>query len=84
MRVGLNKGTELTIAMSIKGLSPSITNKVDLQSYLSFDTVYNLAIKVKNQFKGIKHFQSPFSNWPPKHHEGFLVLQQSWHYPCTH
>ena len=36
MIIGLNKDNELTIARFIKGLSPSIGNKVELQPYLSF------------------------------------------------
>jgi len=47
MRVGLNEDNELTIATFIKGLSPSIANKVELQSYLSFNDVCHLAIKIE-------------------------------------
>ena len=39
MRVGLNKDNELTIGMFIKGLSPSVAHKVELQPYLSFNEV---------------------------------------------
>ena len=47
MRVGLDEEPELKIARFIKGLSPSIANKVDLRPYLSFDDVCHLAIKVE-------------------------------------
>ena len=46
-RVIFYKKPRLTIAKFIKGLSPNIATKLDLQSYLSFDNVYNLAIKVE-------------------------------------
>jgi len=52
MRVGLNKDSELTIAMFIKGLSPSVAHKVELQLYLSFNDVCHLAIKIAKQLKG--------------------------------
>jgi len=39
-------------------LSPSITNKVDLQPYLSFDEVCNLAIILKRQLEGRKSFET--------------------------
>jgi len=45
MRVELNENNGLTIARFIKGLSLSIANKVELQSYLSFNGVCHLAIK---------------------------------------
>jgi len=46
MRVGLNEKAKLKIARFIKRLSPNITNKVELQPFLSFDDVCHLAIKV--------------------------------------
>ena len=49
MMVGVNKDNELTIVRFIKGLSPSISNKVELQSYLSFDDLCSLAIKIEKQ-----------------------------------
>ena len=52
MIVGLDKELKLKIARLIKGLSPSIANKVDLQPYLSFDDVWHLAIKVQKQLQG--------------------------------
>jgi len=51
MRVGLDEEPELNIAKFIKGLFPSIANKVNLQPYLSFDDVFHLSIKVKRQLK---------------------------------
>jgi len=42
----------------IKGLSPSIANKVDLQVCLPFDDVCHLAIKVEKQLKDRKSFQT--------------------------
>ena len=60
MRVGLHKVPELKIAKFIKGLSPSIANKVGLQPYLYFDDVCHLAIKVEKQLKGRKLFQTTF------------------------
>ena len=56
MRVGLDEEPELKIARFIKGLSPSIASKVELQSYLSFDDVCHLAIKVEKQLKGWQPF----------------------------
>jgi len=47
MKVGSEEEPELKITRFIKGLFPSIANKVDLQPYLSFDDVYYLAIKVE-------------------------------------
>jgi len=47
MRVGLTEDSELTIARFIKGLSPSIAHKVELQPYLSFNDVCHLAIKIE-------------------------------------
>ena len=47
MRVELNKDNELTISRFIKGLSPYIANKVELQLYLSFDGICNLAINIE-------------------------------------
>jgi len=45
MRVGLNEDNELAIAKFIKGLSPSIANKVGLQPYLCISDVFHLAIR---------------------------------------
>jgi len=59
MRVGLNEDNELTIARFIKGLSPSIANKMELQSYLSFNDVCHLAIKNQKQLKGRRPFPTP-------------------------
>jgi len=52
MAGGLNEENELTIAKFIEGLSPKIANKVELKSYLSFDDVYHLSIKIDKQLKG--------------------------------
>jgi len=43
----LDEEPKYKIARFIKGLSPSITNKVDLQLYFSFDDVFHLAVKVE-------------------------------------
>jgi len=59
MRVGLNEDNELTIAKFIKGLSPSIANKVGLQPYLSINDVCWLAIKIEKQLKGRRPFLTP-------------------------
>jgi len=48
LKVGLNKDPKLMIAKFIKHMSYKITNKVDLQTYLSFDDICNLAIEVEN------------------------------------
>ena len=47
----MNKDDELTIARFIEGLSPNTANKVELQPYLAFDDVCNLAIKIAKQLK---------------------------------
>jgi len=52
----VNRDDELTIARFIKGLSPSISNKVELQPYLSFNDVRYLAIKIGKQLKGKRPF----------------------------
>ena len=52
MTTGLDEEPELKITRFIKGLLPSIANKVDLQPYLSFDDVCHLAIKVEKQLEG--------------------------------
>jgi len=44
--------------MFIKGLSPSIANKVNLQPFLSFVDLCYPAIKVEKQIKGQKSFQT--------------------------
>jgi len=47
MSIGLDKEPKLKIIRFIKGLCPSIANKVNLQPYLPFDDVCRLAIKVE-------------------------------------
>ena len=64
MRVGLNKDNKLTIARFIKGFSPSIAHKMQLQSYLSFNDVFHLAIKIEKQLKGRKPFVMPSPHRP--------------------
>ena len=64
MTVKLNEDNELTIARFIKGLSPSIANKVKLQPYLSFNDVCHLAIKIEQQLKGRKPFPTPSPHLP--------------------
>ena len=61
MQVGLNEEPKLKIARFIKGLSPSIASKVELQPYLCFDDVYHLVIKVEKQLEGRKPFQTTSS-----------------------
>ena len=53
MRVGLDDEPELKIARFMKGLPPSIARMVKSQSYLTFDDVCHLAIKIeiKGTFK---------------------------------
>ena len=58
MKVGLDEEPELKISRFIKGLSPSIANKVDLRTYLSYNDVCHLAIKVEKQFKDRKPVQT--------------------------
>jgi len=58
------KNNELTIARCIKGLSPSIANKVELQPYLSFNDVCHLAIKIEKQLKGRRPFPTPSLHRP--------------------
>jgi len=64
MRVSSNEDNELTIARFIRGLSLSIAHKVELQSYLSFNDVRHLAIKIEKQLKGRKPFAMPSAHWP--------------------
>ena len=51
MRVGLNEDPQPKIIRFIKGLSPSIANKVDLQPYLYFNDVCCPTIKVENNLR---------------------------------
>jgi len=51
MRVDLDEKPELKIARFMKGLSPSIASKVELQPHLSFDDMCHLAIKIEKQLK---------------------------------
>jgi len=50
---------ELTIARFIKGLSPNIAHKEELQPYLSFNDVSHIDIKIEKQLKGRKPFLTP-------------------------
>jgi len=59
MRVGLNEHNELTIARFIKGLSPTIASKIELQPNISFNDVHYLAIKIEKQLKGRRPFPTP-------------------------
>jgi len=45
----------------IKGLSPSIANKVELEPYLSFNDVFHLTIKIEKQLNGRKPIHSSLS-----------------------
>ena len=72
MRVGLNEDNELTIARFIKGLSPSIAHKVELQPYLSFNDIFHLAIKIEKQLKGRKPFATPSPHRPQSTPKSFL------------
>jgi len=65
------KAMSFTIPRFIKGLSPSVANKVELQPYLSFDDVCNLAIKTKGQLNARKSFQTTSSNWPQRTPKSF-------------
>jgi len=64
MRVGLNEENELAIVRFIKGISPSIAHKVELQPYLSFNDFCHLAIKIEKQLKGQKPFVTPSPHRP--------------------
>ena len=60
------KNNELTIARCIKGLSPSIANKVELQPYLSVNDVCHLAIKIEKQLKGKTLFPTTLPHRPQR------------------
>jgi len=66
MWVRLDEEPELKMARFIKGLSPNIANKVDLQPYLSFDDVCHLALEVEKLLKGQKPFQTTSSIHPSR------------------
>jgi len=55
------KSSSSKISRFIKRLSPSIANKVDLQSYPSFEDVCSPTIKVEKQLKGRRSFNSSFT-----------------------
>ena len=71
MRVGLNEDCELTIVRFMKGLSLSITNKVELPPCLSFNHVCHLAIKIEKQLKERRPFPTPSSHRPQSTTKGF-------------
>ena len=81
MRVRFNTDLGLKIAR-FKGVSPNITNKVDLQPYLSFDDVCNLTTAIEKQLKGRKPFLTLCTNWSPISTKGFLSYDQD--YPNPH
>ena len=56
------------MARFLGGLEPSITEKVDIQPYWSFEDVCKLAIKVERYSKAKRQFGRPFvkPNSPPK------------------
>jgi len=56
----LDEDNELTIARFMKGLSPSIANKMKLRPCLSLDDVCNLTIKIERQLKGRNPFKPPY------------------------
>ena len=72
----LDEDNELTIARFMKGLSPSIANKMKLRPCLSLDDVCNLTIKIERQLKGRKLFQSRSSNWPQGTPKSFSFLNK--------
>jgi len=51
MRVGLNEELELEIARIIKGLSPNIANKVDLQLYFHLMMCAILQSKLRSNLR---------------------------------
>jgi len=69
--------TKLKIARLIKGLFPSIANKVDLEPYLSFDDVCHLVVKVEKQLKGQKTFQTASSIHPSSTPKGYSMLNKA-------
>jgi len=75
MSACLNEVVELKIARFTKGLSPNIANKVDLQSYLSFDDVCELAIKVAKQLKGRKSYHTSLTRGPFTHNDIEILSQ---------
>jgi len=76
MKVGSSEDNELTIARFIKGLSPSITHKVELQPYLSFNGVYHLAIKVEKQLKARNPLATPSPHRPQSTPKSFLFYNK--------
>jgi len=56
------------MARFLRGLEPSIAEKVDIQPYWSFKNVCNLAIKVEKYSKGKRLFCSSYTKptTPPK------------------
>ena len=62
MRIDLDEEPELKSVRFIKGLSPSIASKVDLQPYLSFDDERHLAIRSDLRSKS---FHTSLTKAPP-------------------
>ena len=61
----------------MKSLFSNITKKVDLQPWLLFEDVCNLAIKIKKQLKGGKLYPNPLSNWSYISMKGFTTYSKT-------
>ena len=70
IRSGIEEEPEQTMPRFLRGLEPSINERVDIQPYWSFEDVCKLAIKVENYSKGIRLFGSSYTKLttPPKPH----------------
>jgi len=68
IRSGIEEEPEQTMARFLRGVEPSIAEKVDIQPYWSFEDVCKLAIKVEKYSKGNRLFGSPYTKptAPPK------------------
>ena len=47
LRGGIHEPEEQTVARFLNGLNPLIARKVDLQTYVTLDDVFKLALKVE-------------------------------------
>jgi len=60
IRSAIKEEHEQTVARLLRGLEPSIAEKVDIKPYWSFEDVCKLAIKVEKYSKGKRQFGSSF------------------------
>ena len=61
IRSGIEEEPEQTMARFLRGLDPSIIEKVNIQPYWSFENVCKFSFKVEKYLKGKKMFSSSYN-----------------------